>query len=121
VDTGRVRDVAAVARWLKQETGRPIVAAGRSAAGLVAAYAAVLEPDIESAIAIEPPPTHMDAASPQFLNILRVCDVPEMLGLLAPRSLTVVSRDEKAWRRVAECYKAGGVYDRFSRISPADE
>jgi dienelactone hydrolase len=114
MDTGRVRDVAAVARWLKQETGRSVAVAGRGAAGLIAAYAAVLEPDIESVVAIEPPATHMDAPAPQFLNLLRVCDVPEMLGLLAPRSLTLVARDEKRWQAVAECYQATGASGRFS-------
>lgn len=108
VDTGRLRDVAATARWLKRETGRPVIVAGRGPSALIAAYAAVLEPEIEGAIAIDPPATHMDASAPQFLNLLRVCDAPEMLGLLAPRKLTIVANNDKAWRTVAACYEAAG-------------
>jgi dienelactone hydrolase len=120
VDTGRVRDVAAIARWVKQQTGKPVRVAGRGPAGLIAAYAAVLEPDIEGAVVVDPPRSHMDAAAPQFLNLLRVCDAPDMLGLLAPRPLTVVvSEGDQVWDRTASCYQAAGARQHFSRVSTA--
>lgn len=114
-DTGRLRDVAATARWLKQQTGRPVAVAGQGAAGLIGAYAAMFEPDIESVLIASPPRTHNDPSAPQFLNILRVCDAPEMLGLLAPRPLRLVSAGEgAAWDRAAAIYRAAGAGGQFA-------
>lgn len=111
VDAGRVWDVAAAARYIVERhpaTGRAnlqVHAAGRGPAGLIAAYAALLEGDIASASLVDPPMTHMDPAAPQFLNILRVCDVPEMLGLLAPKPLRIIaSTADERWERVRTIY-----------------
>ncbi len=57
---------------------------------MLAAYAALLEPDIAGVIAVNPAASHMDANAPQFLNVLRVCDVPDAFGMLAPRPLTLL-------------------------------
>src|SRR5262245_17944460 len=66
VDGGRIWDVAAAARHLR---GRfkgevPLVVGGVGAAGVIGAYAALLEPDISGVIVIDPPSTHMDAGAP---------------------------------------------------------
>ena len=121
VDTGRVRDVIAAARYLRESftpsgssTESPeVVVAGRGPAGLIAAYAAVLEPEIDGAILVDPPSTHMDPQAPQFLNILRVCDVPEMLGLLAPRQLMLAGEIDERLEKTREIYEAVGASDRF--------
>ncbi|MFC1636566.1 hypothetical protein ACFL5Z_17175, partial [Planctomycetota bacterium] len=55
-----------------------------------------------------PPLSHMDAEAPQFLNVLRVCDIPDILGMLAPRALTVYSDDSDTLGKVAEIYAAAG-------------
>ena len=47
------------------------------------------EKAIAGVVAIAPPASHR--SGPIFLNVLRVCDIPEALGLLAPRSLTLVN------------------------------
>ena len=55
---------------------------------------------------------------PHFLNVLRVCDIPEALGLLAPDvKLTLVGKNakDKAFDRTAALYKAAGVADKFKR------
>ena len=67
----------------------------------------------EFAILRDPPASHMEAAAPQFLNILRVCDVPDMLGMLAPRPLTIYHRNQKAWEKVAKIYAAAGAADKL--------
>ncbi|HUG90876.1 MAG TPA: prolyl oligopeptidase family serine peptidase [Planctomycetaceae bacterium] len=122
VDTGRVRDVIASARFLKaslSETGSSgttphVIVAGRGPAGLIAAYAAVLEPEIDGAIVHDPPTTHMDSAAAQFLNILRVCDVAEMLGLLAPRPLTLSGRLDSRLEKTRAIYSAAGNPERLT-------
>ncbi len=114
VDTGRVRDAAATARWLKQHTNRSITLAGRGAAGLIAAYAAMLEPEVDGVLLVDPTTTHRDASAPQFLNVLRVADAPELLGLLAPRPMKLVSNNAAAWRYTAVCYDAAGAQQQLS-------
>jgi len=52
-----------------------------------------------------PPPTHR--GGPFILNVLRVCDVPNALGLLAPRALTLKA-DGATVLRVEAVYKAAG-------------
>ncbi|MGH7127796.1 MAG: hypothetical protein ACREIV_04465, partial [Planctomycetaceae bacterium] len=113
VDTGRVRDVIAAARALHEKhEDVPIHVAGRGNAALIAAYAALWAPEIAGAIIADPPKTHMAPDAPQFLNLLRVCDVPEMLGLLAPKSLTIHS--DKQWDEVQAIYDAAGASEQLS-------
>ena len=57
---------------------------------------------------VSPPATHMDTAAPQFLNVLRVCDVPDTLGALAPRPLRVKGADRGRFARTAAAYEAAG-------------
>jgi dienelactone hydrolase len=114
VDTGRVYDVIAAARYLRSvEKDLPVHVAGEGAGAIVAAYAALYEPEIAGAIAHHPVLTHMDPAAPQFLNVLRVADVPVLLGLVAPRQLTIVSADERLEQTTA-IYRAAGAADRLT-------
>ena len=117
VDAGRVWDVIAAAKYLAGESSnddkKAIHIAGSGAAGLIAAYAAAMNPDVESVTLIAPPTSHMDTAAPQFLNVLRVCDVPDSLGLLAPRRLTIIGSDAKAFERTAAAYAAADAKDRL--------
>ena len=119
VDTGRVWDVAAVARHLRAKHGEevPVFVLGEGAAGLLGAYAALCESEIAGVVLNSPPLDHMDDQAPQFLNILRVCNVPEMLGMLAPRPLTIYSPSSTALKRVARVYAVAGEADKFSRKS----
>jgi dienelactone hydrolase len=114
VDTGRVWDVIAMARYLHAENADiPLYVAGEGPGAVLAAYAALLEPDIAGVIAINPPSTHMDAQAPQFLNVLRVCDIPDVFGMLAPRPLTLRQWSGDAPAKVARIYSAAGASDKF--------
>ena len=82
---------------------------GRGPAGIIAAYAALFAPGtvIELVIA-DPPLSHRDG--PHFLNVLRVLDIPEALGLLAPEvKLTLIGKNakDKAFDKTAAIYEAG--------------
>jgi hypothetical protein len=130
VDTGRVWDVIAAAKAFVQP--RPIAifpppkeepgprkdlhlhVAGSGAAGLVAAYAAAFCPEINQVTLVSPPHTHMDNAAPQFLNVLRVCDVPDSLGLLAPRPLRIVTADADKFARTTAAYLAAVSIDQLT-------
>jgi dienelactone hydrolase len=115
VDVGRVWDIIAAARYLRDKhNGKiPVFVLGEGAAGVLAAYAALWEPEIAGVILNEPPLTHMNSDAPQFLNVLRVCDVPDALGMLAPRMLTVYSDPNDVLKKVAEIYTAAEASENF--------
>ena len=79
---------------------------GEGGSGVLAAYAALWEPDITGVILNKPPLSHMSSEAPQLLNVLRVCDIPDVLGMLAPRALTVDDIRSELLRKVAEIYAA---------------
>jgi hypothetical protein len=86
---------------------------GRGEAGMLAAYAALFEPGITSVVVIDPPPSHDQG--PIFLNVLRVLDVPDALGMLAPLPLTLVNADPKTSEKVGEIYKRAGAREKLRR------
>jgi threonine dehydrogenase-like Zn-dependent dehydrogenase len=113
VDAGRVWDVIAAAKYLASPDSPAspddpkkltVHVAGKGPAGLIAAYAAALDESIADVTIVDPPKTHMDAAAPQFLNVLRVCDVSDSLGLIAPRPLTLIEADAADFKRTAAAY-----------------
>ena len=120
VDEGRVWDVIAVVRLLEalrrhveKERKPNWRVIGEGNAGVLAAYAALFEPDITEVVVINPPSSHHNG--PVFLNVLRVVDIPEALGLLAPRKLTLINAKDKAFDRTVEIYKLAGAADKITR------
>lgn len=115
VDQGRVWDLAAATRYMdganKQKEGWRLI--GRGQAGILATYAALFEPSITEVVIVDPPASHKEG--PTFLNVLRVLDIPEALGVLAPRPLTLVNAKDKAFDRTAEIYKRAGAEGKFQR------
>jgi hypothetical protein len=57
--------------------------------------------------------SHRDG--PIFLGVLRVLDVPEALGLLAPTPLTLVNAGDPAFGRAARIYAAAGAGQKLRR------
>ena len=120
VDTGRVWDVIAAANYLAASSSGNSAAdkttvriAGKGPASLIAAYAAIQTPEIAGVTLVAPPTTHMDSAAPQFLNILRVCDVPAALGLLAPRPLTIIGAPPERCTATSAAYTAADAKNRL--------
>ena len=81
--------------------------------GIIAAYAALFDPSIKEVTIIDPPKSHKDG--PHFLNVLRVLDIPEALGLLAPTPLTIIGGLDPAFDRTAEIYRLAGAADKLTR------
>src|SRR5581483_7418997 len=116
VDAGRVQDLIAVVKSLdaQAEGKMKLRGVGRGQAGIIAAYAALFEPSIKEVIIVDPPTSHKDG--PIFLNVLRVLDIPEALGLLAPDvKLTLVNAKDKAFDRTEQLYKVAGWEHKFER------
>jgi dienelactone hydrolase len=115
LDQGRVWDVAATARCFSAKPKGKVTwkVIGRGQAGIVAAYAALFEPTIGEVVVVDPPASHRQG--PYFLNVLRVLDVPEALGMLAPRPLTLVNAKDPAFDRTVKIHQAAGAADKLNR------
>lgn len=115
-DQGRVWDIASTARNVTEDlklSSTEWAVIGRGQAGVLAAYAALFEPSIKEVIIVDPPASHRDG--PTFLNVLRVLDIPEALGMLAPRPLTLINAKDKAFDRTEQIYKLAGAEGKLQR------
>lgn len=114
VDAERVREIIAVARAIKNaHRYLPLVISGDGAAGVLGAYAALWEADIDEVELKLPPLTHQSNDAPQFLNVLRVTDVPAVLGMLAPRKLTIRGLTPAHLEATKQIYVAAGAADKL--------
>lgn len=52
---------------------------------------------------------------PCVLNVLRVCDVEDVLGMLAPRPLTICHASGQSWSKAAAAYSAAGHAAKFKQ------
>jgi cephalosporin-C deacetylase-like acetyl esterase len=109
LDSCRLADVMAASSALMSSQGggpKRLKIIGHGQAGVIAAYAALLEPAFGEIALVDPPVTHREG--PIFLNVLRVVDIPEALAMLAPRSLTIYTGKPKAFAATASAYRGGG-------------
>ncbi len=115
LDQGWLWDAASMARLMSDEKQEKynVKVAGVGKDGIIAAYAALFEPSIKEVIVIDPPKSHKEG--PYFLNVLRVLDIPEALGLLAPTPLTIIGGDDAAFERTAEIYRLAGAEGKLKR------
>jgi hypothetical protein len=113
VDEGLVWDIVAAIKYMHKEKKTPQRVVGVGQSGILVAYAALLEPTIKEVVIINPPKSHRDG--PTFLNVQRVLDIPDALGLLAPRKLTLINAKDKAYDRTAEIFRLAGAADKLQR------
>lgn len=106
VDAGRMRDAIAATRWLAETEALPVVLVGSGRDGVLAALAGAFDPAVAEVVVVNPPTSLMDDHAPVILNALRVCDVPEILGLVAPRPLTIRGGSDPLRERVKAIYEA---------------
>lgn len=90
VDSGRVWDVIATARYLKKTyPNAQLEMQGEGRGGVLVMYAALLEDGISGVSVKSAPGSLMHKDSPALLNALRVCDLKEIRELLKDRGLKV--------------------------------
>jgi len=100
--------------WARSQGITEYRVVGRGEAGILAAYAALFEPSIKEVVIIDPPKSHKEG--PIFLNVLRVLDIPEALGLLAPNvRLTLINARDPAFDRTEQMYRLAGAADKLTR------
>ncbi len=75
---------------------------GRGDAGVAALYRGILDERITGVIAEDVPSTHLDGAP--VLGILRAFDMPEAVGLMAPRKVALVTAGHNNWNWPTRVY-----------------
>jgi hypothetical protein len=88
----QVWDVLRAIQWVTGEeklSASSISLYGKDEMGIVALYAALFEERIKQVILSDPPASHWQR--PALLNVLRVTDVAEVAGALAPRRLVALT------------------------------
>jgi hypothetical protein len=103
----------------RQSATGPVAVFGRGDTAPLAIYAAILDPQIAEVILADPPATHADPRTPEFLGILRVGDLPQNLALVYPRPITFVGAVPAAYEWTREVYKKLGAGDRIRIIANA--
>jgi hypothetical protein len=117
VDSGRVWDIAATARFLRALSGEKteVYLAGEGAAAVLSTYAALLEPDIAGLLLCRPPASHMDPSAPPLLSVLRVVDIPQAIGMLAPRPVTLIGSAAECSQAAADIYRRANAAGRLEQ------
>ena len=80
---------------------------GRGAEAAVAIYAALLDPGIKEIVLQDPAVTHWNGG-PEFLNVLKVGDLPHNLALAYPRPITFIGKMPKEYEWTKKCYDSRG-------------
>src|SRR5262249_25545338 len=106
VDGGRVRDVAATLAYLKAREKRHWTLVGKGPAGILGVYGTLFDQAADQVVVVDPPHSHRQG--PIFLNVLQVLDIPEALGLLAPKPLVLVDASDKVFDRVEQIFQLAG-------------
>jgi dienelactone hydrolase len=114
VDAGRIFDIA---RFAKVQTERKDRAnwtiIGRGASGILGAYAALVVPRVKRVVVIDPPRSHREG--PHLLGVQQYFDIPDGLGLLAPRPLVLVGAKDKAFDTTSVIYRRIEAADKLTR------
>jgi len=111
--------LAGIAVVRREAATGPVAVFGQGDTAPVAIYAAILDPQIAEVILANPPESHTDPKTPEFLGVLRVGDLPQNLTLVYPRPITFVGPVPPAYEWTREAYKKLGAGDRIRVIANA--
>lgn len=111
-------DLLAGVALLRQEpvTG-PVAIYGQGYTAPLAIYAGILNPGISEIVIADPPSTHEEPQTPEFLGVLRIGDLPQNLALAYPRPITLVGKMPEAYGWTRQLYEKLGAGDRFRVIA----
>lgn len=92
---------------------------GKGEMAVLGIYAALLDDRIGRVVVNAPPPSHWDG--PALLNVLRVTDIPEAAGALAPRPLVSVTKLPEAFEHTRKIYRLQKASSQFSQAGSLPE
>lgn len=109
--------LAGIAVVRREAATGPVAVFGQGVTAPLAIYAAVLDPQIAEVIVANPPETHTDSQTPEFLGILRIGDLPQNLALIYPRPITFVGKLPPAYEWTRKLYQTLSAGERIRAIS----
>ena len=89
VDGMRVWDIRRAVQTIQSLRPKGPTAVALRAEGPMAAdalYAALFEPAVDKLDLVNLPKSHMDANAPDYLNVLKIADIPEVKAAVAARA-----------------------------------
>jgi dienelactone hydrolase len=108
---------ASIELMRREKTVGPIAVYGKDYTAALAIYTAILDPKVTEVVLADPPVTHEDPLTPEFLGVLRVGDLPHNLALVYPRTITFVGKMPNAYQWTREVYDKCGAGDRIRVIN----
>jgi hypothetical protein len=118
----QIWDVLRAVEWAMNEEKLPVSSVslyGKGDMGVVALYAAFFEQRIQRIVLNEPPASHWQ--SPALLNVLRVTDIAEVAGALAPRRLIWLTKPAESFEHTRAIYRVQGGVEQFLRAASLPE
>ena len=113
--------MAGVALMRRESRTGPVTLYGQGGTAALAIYAAILDPQVAEVILADPPESHINPQTPEFLGILRVGDLPQNLALLHPRPITFVRAIPPAYEWTRQAYEKLGAGDRIRVVASVRE
>jgi dienelactone hydrolase len=108
--------LAAISLLRKESVTGPVAVYGQGYTAPLAVYSAILDPQITEIVLADPPVSHEDPETPEFLGVLRVGDLPHNLALVFPRPITFVGKMPEAYEWTRQVYEKLGAGDRIRTI-----
>ena len=102
----QVWDILRAVQWAISEEKIPAASIsiyGKGEMGIVALYASLFDERIQQVILSDPPGSHWQG--PALLNALRVTDIPEVAGALAPRRLVSLTNYPESFEHTRAIYR----------------
>ena len=113
--------LAGAALMREQHVTGPIAAYGRGDTAVLAIYAALLDPQISEVILANPPESHENPETPDFLGILRCGDLPQNLALLYPRPITFIGKMPAGYEWTKSVYEKLGRGEAVKEVGKVGE
>jgi hypothetical protein len=114
----QVWDVMRAVEWAlghEKLTPSEISVFGKGESGIIGLYAALRETRIDRVILSDPPGSHWQG--PALLNVLRITDLAEAAGALAPRKLVSLTALSSQFETTRSIYRTEKSSDRFSQVA----
>lgn len=108
--TVTVTDIGAALDFLTGRLDHPdceVVLYGRGEAGVAALYLGLMDERVSGVILEDAPQSHLDGAP--LPAVLRTLDLPQAVGLMAPRKMVLINPAHRNWNWAARAYGRLGV------------
>jgi cephalosporin-C deacetylase-like acetyl esterase len=115
VDDTRLYDVLCAVDYAasRPSFNGELTVVGKGEAGIIGAYAAVLDERVSRVILHSPTLSHK--TGPSFLNVLRYTDIPQALALIAPREVVFLTDDIERFNYTRDIFRLYNAGDKFRR------